>query len=195
MLSQCIIPDCTKPHWRRSFCGAHYKRWRLHGDPSASTPLRVNHLGPPLVRFWAKVNKGAVSEYAPHLGACWLWVGGKRNGYGRFGVTHGVGVYSHRFAYELLIGPIPAGLTIDHLCRVLTCVNPSHLEPVTNRENVLRGVSFAALHARKTHCPQGHPYSGDNLYIAPGGRKRECRECKRYHRLERTERERSRTTA
>lgn len=67
---------------------------------------------------------------------------------------------AHRVAYELLIGPIPAGMTLDHLCRNRLCVNPVHLEAVTNRVNILRGTSPAAIHARKVACPNGHPYSG-----------------------------------
>lgn len=64
----------------------------------------------------------------------------------------------HRLSYELFVGPIPAGMTIDHLCRVRDCVNPAHMEVVTQRENTLRGLAPSAIHARKTHCPQGHPY-------------------------------------
>ena len=131
MQPQCTIPACSKPSRARSFCGAHYQRWYRRGDPLTGVPLRQRSAGPPLVRFWAKVDKtGPVSEYAPILGSCWLWLGTKSKGYGQFKVN-GVAVKAHRFAYELLRGPILSGLTLDHLCRVRACVNPSHMEPVT----------------------------------------------------------------
>lgn len=181
MRSQCTIPDCGNPQNGRSLCSAHYTRWRRHGDPLASKPI-VLRGAMPAARFWAKVNKtGPVPDYAPDLGPCWLWLAAKNKGYGCFGVT-GKMVLAHRYAYELAIGPIPSGLTIDHLCRTPSCVNPAHLEPVTHRENVLRGVGPTAQQARKTHClPGGHPLSGDNLYLRPNG-KRECRTCRRLTR-------------
>ena len=122
--------------------------------------------------FWAKVEK---------TDDCWAWRGRiNSDGYGRHYLSTG-DVAAHRLAYELCVGPIPKGLTIDHLCRNRGCVNPGHMEPVTNRENVLRGVSPAAVNARKTHCKHGHPLSGENLMIVPRGR--ECRECGRLKSL------------
>lgn len=122
---------------------------------------------PTAERFWGKV------EFTDD---CWLWTGTQnQKGYGRASVQ-GRAVQAHRWAYEFCVGPIPDGLTIDHLCRVRNCVNPDHLEPVTNRVNLSRGFSPSAICARKTHCPQGHPYSGDNLYVKPNGW-RECRIC------------------
>lgn len=123
-----------------------------------------------LERFWAKVERVESSE-------CWLWLAcqdGK--GYGLFWV--GRYVRAHRFAYELLVGPIPEGLQLDHLCRVRHCVNPAHLEPVTNRENVLRGEGLPAQAARKTHCPHGHPYDEANTLGRSDG-SRVCRTCNR----------------
>lgn len=124
-------------------------------------------------RFWPKVQK---------TDSCWLWTGGKdRYGYGKIlgphrGEAKGAHKRAHRAAYEMLIGPIPDGLTLDHLCRVRHCVNPSHLEPVTRRENVLRGQSPFARHARVTHCPAGHAYDEANTaHRRRGGRK--CRAC------------------
>jgi len=94
---------------------------------------------------------------------CWLWTGATRsNGYGyiRQYVAHvrTSDVQAHRFMYERHVGPIPKGLSLDHLCRVLQCVNPSHLEPVSHRVNVLRGIGPTARNAQKTYCPQGHPF-------------------------------------
>ncbi|MDP9224875.1 MAG: HNH endonuclease [Actinomycetota bacterium] len=83
---------------------------------------------------------------------------------------------AHRVAYELLVGPIPEGLTLDHLCRNTSCVNPQHLEPVTVRENVLRGMGWGAKNKRKTHCHRGHPFDAKNTLRIPGGT-RKCRTC------------------
>ena len=113
------------------------------------------------------------------FGDCWLWTGSiqqgpRGGGYALYGHR-----LVHRYMYEYMYGPIPDGLEIDHLCRVRRCVNPKHLEPVTRRENLLRGKTFAAENAGKTHCPQGHPYAGDNLVLFANGRHRRCRECHR----------------
>lgn len=107
-------------------------------------------------------------------GECWVWTGAMhREGYGVFGAT-----LAHRVAYEAFIGEIPAGLTIDHLCRNRACVNPIHLEPTTLPVNVMRGESPPARNARKTHCPQGHPYDDVNTHITSKGW-RSCKACNR----------------
>lgn len=129
---------------------------------------------PAVERFWPQVSKGEPS-------ACWFWTGTRYpNGYGKFhlGGKNGKGIGAHRFAYELLVGPIPDGLTLDHLCRNPPCVNPAHLEPVTQRENTLRGTGFIARQAAQTHCKRGHPLSGENLAIEGAGYRR-CRACRR----------------
>ena len=113
--------------------------------------------------------------------SCWEWVGGlSGSGYGRFsdGVRQ---IQAHRLMYELRKGPIPAGLTIDHLCRNRRCVNPDHLEPVTNKTNLLRGMSPIARAARSPDCLNGHPLSGDNLLIDADGCRR-CRQCRQVGR-------------
>jgi hypothetical protein len=124
-------------------------------------------------RFWSKVARGGT-------GGCWLWTAGKfSEGYGQFW-RDGRNLHAHRVAYELLVGPIPEGLNLDHLCRVRHCVNPAHLEPVTARTNLLRGVGQPARNARKTHCKNGHEFTPENTYeIRPGWRA--CRQCKRDH--------------
>jgi hypothetical protein len=109
-----------------------------------------------------------------------MWLGATRLGYGRVLVS-GKMRSAHRVAYELAIGPIPDGLTIDHLCRNPGCVNPIHLEPVTIRVNILRGSMPAADNARKTHCKNGHPFEGDNLSVLSAGRRRRCRTCYNAH--------------
>ena len=108
---------------------------------------------------------------------CWAWMGGRmKNGYGVFSLQLRKTILAHRFAYEALRGPIPHGLQLDHLCRVRCCVNPDHLECVTRRENILRGVSPAAHNARQTHCALGHPLSNDNLIRDDGHRR--CLTCR-----------------
>lgn len=115
-------------------------------------------------KFWSRIEK---------TDTCWLWHGVcNPNGYAHF--KYGPRgrqkmILVHRFAYELLVGEIPEGLTIDHLCRNKTCVNPAHLEPVTGRENTQR------WNALRTHCKYGHEFTTENTYIRPLGR--ECKQC------------------
>jgi hypothetical protein len=123
-------------------------------------------------RFWAKVDKTE---------SCWLWTAfTNRDGYGLFSDGRRTN-QAHRYSYELLVGPIPQGLTVDHVksrgCVSRNCVNPAHLEPVTNRENLMRGIGLAALNVIKQECPQGHPYDERNTYVHRG--QRLCRECRR----------------
>lgn len=123
-------------------------------------------------RFWAKV----AIDPAGHL----LWTANKGNGgYGLFRVGSR-NLLAHRFSYEALVGPIPDGLQIDHLCRIRACVAPDCLEPVTPRENTLRGNTSAAANAAKTHCLNGHPFDEQNTRIDSHG-KRQCRECQRAY--------------
>ena len=122
-----------------------------------------------LDRFLAKI----VAD--PH--GCWIWQACTgANGYGQFWVDGRI-VKAHRWSYEHFVGPIPDGLELDHMCRVRNCVNPHHLEPVTHTENVRRGEG-GKHHRAKTHCPQGHPYDGDNTYVWVNGGRR-CRICRR----------------
>lgn len=130
----------------------------------------------------------AIDRFAERIAltdnSCVQWIGSRNNrGYGTFG--DGVrAVLAHRWSYEHHHGPIPAGLELDHLCRNRACVNPAHLEPVTHRTNLLRAESGPARNGAKTHCPDGHPYAGDNLYLPPSGG-RACRTCIRRRSLAR----------
>lgn len=110
---------------------------------------------------------------------CWVWLGKPAStGYGQigFGYPDRTVRNAHRVVYELLVGEIPEGLQLDHLCRNRMCVNPAHLEPVTQRENLLRGHGIPAINAAKTHCVNGHEFTNDNTYIY-GKNSRMCKIC------------------
>lgn len=167
----CAIPNCERRARERGLCHAHYEYQRRTGQAFYVRPT-------PADRFWPKVNKeGPTPEHRPDLGPCWLWTATHNGrGYGRIGINYRM-TYAYRFAYELMVGPIPADLELDHLCRNTRCVHPTHLEPVTRRENVWRGLRGVL----KTHCPQGHPYNEANTYL-DGGHHRRCRQCMREQR-------------
>lgn len=154
---------------------SEFSRERLMADGLRNWCKACKRLGPMTFRerFDARIEKTAT---------CWLWTGShSRGGYGQVQIGrrskngHPSPALAHRVAYELFVGPIPEGLTIDHLCRVRHCVNPAHLEPVTRGENTLRGNGACAVNARKTHCKRGHLLDGDNVRLRPTGR--ECRAC------------------
>ncbi len=140
-------------------------------------------------RFWSKVEKTST---------CWNWLGFTA-GYGFFN-NQGRMIRAHRFAFELIKGKIPENLVLDHLCRNRACVNPDHLEAVTSKINILRGIGIAAQKAKQTHCKRGHLLAGDNLssYEAKKG-KRRCKICealkeKAYYQTHK-EQEKARTKA
>lgn len=151
----------------------HYWRWKRHGDPHHRGKRVV---GDPVARFWHYVNQtGPVPAKRPDLGPCWIWGGtlGKK-GYGQLYQGEGAQprlIGAHRFAYRLLVGAIPDGTELDHLCRVPPCVNPRHLEAVTHQVNILRGESPAAHHARKKRC-------GCGAEFVRIGQQRSCLACR-----------------
>lgn len=180
-MTVCSVADCDKPRHSRGWCPMHYQRWRKYGDPQQTKTYdppaacqvddcdrlshaygycsmhaqRVRRRGttalperqrPLWDRFWEKVDAS---------GDCWIWTGAKdQHGYGRIGLgTREDGIAAaHRVAYELLIGPIPAGLTIDHLCINPPCVNPDHLEAVSMEENARRSWLIGAKQRGEFHA-------------------------------------------
>lgn len=108
---------------------------------------------------------------------CWKWIGAlSSGGYGDISIN-GRTLRAHRLSFLLHKGDLIKGLTLDHLCRNRSCVNPEHLEQVTYQENILRGEGICAINSRKTHCKNGHPLSGKNLHIRPN-KGRDCKICK-----------------
>ena len=126
-----------------------------------------------MARIYGSLLKRLVSRIKPSPDGCWLWTASTGNGgYGSISVD-GVWSGAHRVAYEMFRAPIPEGLDLDHLCRVRRCCNPWHLEPVTRKENLRRGLT-----GQKTACHNGHPYTSENTYIRKSGKK-QCRLCAR----------------
>jgi len=130
----------------------------------------MTHARPAVDRFAEKV---ALDD-----DGCLVWIGGTNShGYGTFNARP-ESVMAHRWSYEYHVAPIPAGMVLDHICRNRACVNPDHLEPVTQSENLLRGAGVGLASAWKTHCPAGHPYSEANTYLPPRRVNRMCRTCR-----------------
>lgn len=173
----CEADGCDRTPRTRRLCGLHYQR--LLAQRSMAEPVRLRGV-PPLIRFMTYVNcDGPIPDARPDLGPCWIWMGGEqgKSGYGSFSLNSQP-TLAHRAAYELLVGPIPEEMTLDHLCRNRRCVRaPEHLEPVPFVVNVARGMSPTAINARKTHCPQGHPYDDANTMRRKRGG-RDCRACR-----------------
>lgn len=138
----CSIDTCPDVVRAHGLCDNHYYRLRKYNDPLGGRPIILKDRRPAEERFWKKVDKnGPIPDYAPHLGCCWVWLAGLKRRplqtdgqYAEF--DHG---YAHIFAYESVVGPVPDGLDLDHLCRVRHCVRPSHLDPCPRKENLRRG--------------------------------------------------------
>lgn len=152
----CSIEDCGRPVSARKMCSRHYENWRR----SAPASEKSRHPDPE-VRFQKATKWGEPSAHRPDLGPCLLYLGADNgNGYGQFRYN-GKNGYAHRYAWERKHGPIPDGLTIDHLCRVRCCVNVEHMELTERVENYLRGV------ATRNTCSKGHEYTPENTYYKP----------------------------
>lgn len=194
----CSIPACPFAAVTRGWCGGHYRRWRLTGDPGVT-------------RLSSRIDSLPGSFRAKYLvlptlsrgmdTACWEWTAYiMPNGYGRFrsggnsprGPEWGL---AHRWSWTLYRSPVSENLHLDHLCHTADslcpggaclhrrCVNPDHLEPVTPRENLLRSpLTRTSICAARTQCPQGHPYDEINTYTGPEGG-RQCKICRSMHHL------------
>lgn len=172
----CQVDGCDRRVTARGYCLAHYKRSRRWGDP------KVRRVAPIEERFAARVTVGDFPDGRPGLGPCEVWTGNRMvNGYGVLSLARGVTVLAHRWAYEHFVGPIPEGLVIDHLCRVRHCVNPDHLEAVTNEENLRRGAGYGLRNGMRSACINGHEYTPENTYTHPTKGSVRCRECARAH--------------
>jgi len=164
----CSLDGCDSPVFARDWCQKHYARWRRHGDPTYS-------------RY--RMDLTAEQRIEQHIdrdgaGGCWLWTGRLDvSGYARDKVDSRE-VLVHRWLWEQANGPMPDGLVSDHLCRVHRCVNPDHIEAVTNYVNcAVRGhAHFAA--GRENRCMRGHDLTVEG-YVRRDGRGRNCRACAR----------------
>lgn len=170
----CSVSRCLRPAYGDRLCSAHYQQVRKHGRI-----LEVTQRSSVQDRLFAKV------QYLEN--GCIEWRGRWRIGLRReYGAIRASGQMQlvHRVAYELLVGKVPDGTELDHLCRNTLCISPSHLEPVTHRLNVLRGISPPAQNAARTHCVEGHPFDAANTIARSDGGRR-CRACKNRRRRER----------
>lgn len=185
----CSVEGCDRPVIARGLCNTDWKRARRSGElaPLAKPTLEE--------RFWAKVDRRGPDEY-------WPWLASLHEGYGQIMINDRP-VGAHRVAYELLVGPIPEGMDLDHLCHTRDtacrlngdcphrrCCNPAHLEPVTRAENSHRGHSPVVAQALATHCVNGHEWTPANTWIRREGT-RVCRACNRTRERQRRKAARS----
>jgi hypothetical protein len=162
-VTSCTVEGCVRRLRARGYCTTHYAKWQKYGDPLGAASIR-----PLEDRLWEKVRP---------TGFCWEWLGAHDwYGYGTFyvGGTKRVDRV-HRVVYKILVGPIPDGMHVDHLCRNRSCCNPDHLEPVTQGENTRRGNAPNILASRTGTCARGHSLA--NAYIRPDTGARQCAEC------------------
>ena len=164
MPKPCSVEECSKPARARNLCNAHYKKQNLYGDPLAGGPSLAE-------RFWAKVSKTET---------CWLWVGAKSGDYGHVRVNYTL-VYVHRLVLQLTGTELIDGLVVDHLCGVKNCVNPSHLEQVTQAENVRRAPHPGPIGQRWSKNGLGSHEHGPCGTSGPYSRGCRCDDCRGWH--------------
>lgn len=171
----CAITGCDRPGTQgggHGWCEMHYRRYQRHGSPFVTSRI----VGDDVSRFETYIRQGDTPDHAPDLGPCWLWVGAlTEDGYGVMGVLDLPTASAHRWSYRHHVDDLPEDLELDHMCLVANCVNPWHLDPVPHAENVRR------VNARKTHCPQGHPYDEVNTRWQRDGKGRLCKTCQSEH--------------
>ena len=156
----CAVDGCETPQKSNGWCSLHLNRWRSTGDPTKVLVQRDT--GNAQERFWKKVSKDGPPSAMVGLGNCWIWKAGKVKNYGQFVIRHGVMIPAHRWAYEEANGTVPVGLELDHLCRNRSCVRPSHLEAVTHRENVIRGIASRKAEEARHRTPPAASTSGED---------------------------------
>jgi hypothetical protein len=163
-INKCAVANCERPVPGKHLCRTHRERLRRKGN------LEYQYKPSLIERFWQYVEKSDADS-------CWNWKGAlTKKGYSVFSVNAKY-TRGHRFSYELAKGKIPKGLVVDHLCRNTSCVNPNHLEAVSGRINILRGLSPSAKNATKTHCPKNHEYTYENTGYTIT--RRYCKQCKK----------------
>ena len=165
----CAMPGCERPFSAKGYCKLHYERQRVGTAMAAPIPAvtKETPIGLRLSMQSELVASGCVEWRGTRTG----------NGYGSV-KYEGQSMGAHRAAYLHLVGPIPDGFEIDHLCRNRLCINTDHLEAVPKVENIRRSFSPAGINARKTHCKHGHEFTDENT-IRLSGNRRECRACRR----------------
>lgn len=158
MPKPCVVDECGRWSIGQGLCGKHYQRWLKYGSTELPTTL------------------DRLRKYFTETDGCWLWTGAPDGkGYGAV-YYDGRAQRAHRAVYMEMVGPIPDGLVLDHLCRTPACVRPDHLEPVTPAVNRARGLDLNWRKKAQTHCKNGHPFEGRNLIMRKKGG-RDCREC------------------
>lgn len=175
MVRECSIDGCDRSTrgGARGWCKLHYYRWNRNGDPLATKrpelDLSIDE------RFWSRLME---SE-----SGCWEWQEYvDEKGYGRFWDGART-IRAHQYAFAALVGDVPDGLELDHLCKNRRCANPYHLDPVTHEVNMARSDNIMLAFSDQTHCLRGHEFTTDNTYVkADGGR--QCRDCSRVTREE-----------
>lgn len=182
-------PDKQYAYWCQCDCGkikSIYAKSLRSGSSKSCGCLQKELLNDRSIdadsRFWSKVNKnGPIPEYRSELGSCWIWTAAQDGrGYGafHFGDRNSV-IKAYRYSYQTQVGRIPTNMQLDHKCRVTLCVNPDHLELVTQKENIQRGV----MDRRKGMCVKGlHEMLGKNVYVNPKTGKTRCVACRDEYR-------------
>lgn len=152
---------CDKKKYAKGYCVAHYQRWKRHGDPFGG---RITHTPEDI---WERID----------VGLCWEWNDSLRDGYAWINWACFDRNYAHQIIWEMLVGPIPDGLELDHLCRNRKCVNPDHLELVTRLENMRRGYAPTMVASRLGICKRGHVLTMETTYANPSKKQPNARTC------------------